>query len=59
MARLAWKDEFNLNVDYIDNAHQKLVSVLNKTISLIEEQDYAKTMHACMESIKFLKTYTV
>ena len=20
MARLAWKDEFNLNVDYIDNA---------------------------------------
>ena len=59
MARLVWKDEFNINVDYIDNAHQKLVGVLNKAISLIEEQDYAKTKHACIESIKFLKTYTV
>ena len=59
MAQLLWKDEFNLNIDYIDNAHQKLVSVLNKTISLIEEQDYQKTKHACIESIKFLKTYTL
>ena len=59
MAQLIWKDEFNINVDYIDNAHQKLVRVLNKTISLIEEQDFAKTKHACVESIKFLKTYTV
>lgn len=59
MARLIWKDEFNLNVDYIDKAHQKLVSVLNKAIALIEEQDYAKTKLACMESVKFLKTYTV
>lgn len=59
IASLIWKKEFNLNVDYIDNAHQKLVSVLNKTIALIEEQDYSKTKHACKESIKFLKTYTV
>ncbi len=59
MERLLWKDEFNLNIDYIDNAHQKLVSVLNKTISLIEEQDYATTKHACIESVKFLKAYTI
>ena len=59
MERLLWKDEFNLNIDYIDNAHQKLVSVLNKTISLIEEQDYATTKHACIESVKFLKSYTI
>ena len=59
MAKISWKDEYNLNVDYVDAAHKKLVSVLNKTISLLEEQDYAKTRHACIESIKFLKSYTV
>lgn len=59
MAQITWKDEFNLNVDYIDNAHKKLVGVLNKTISLIEEKDYLKTKHACIESIKFLRTYTI
>lgn len=54
-----WKDEFNIGVDYIDRAHRKLFSVLLKMVQLLEDDVYEKNKYACMESIKFLKNYTI
>lgn len=53
-----WKKEYNVGVDYIDNAHKKLFGVLRKTIQLISDEDYEKNKHACIEAIKFLQNYT-
>lgn len=56
---LGWKEEFNVGVDYIDRAHKRLFGVLLKMVQLLEEDIYEKNKHACMESMKFLKNYTI
>lgn len=56
---LGWKDEFNVGVDYIDRAHRRLFSVLLKMAQLLEEDVYEKNKYACIESMKFLKNYTI
>lgn len=57
MAEIKWNDRFNLGVDEIDNAHQKLFSIVNKLIAFTENP--AKQQHACKEGIKYFKSYTM
>lgn len=57
MNEVKWNDSFNIGVDIIDKAHEKLFSIVGKLITLNEETD--KQRHACQEGIKFLKNYTI
>lgn len=52
-----WNDRFNIGVDIIDKAHQRLFSIVNKLILLNE--DTAKQQHACWEGIKYFRNYTM
>lgn len=54
---ITWRDEFNIGVDIVDKAHQRLFSIVRKFLLLVEEEQ--KSQHACAEGIKFLKSYTV
>ena len=44
MNEVKWNDRFNLGVDTIDKAHQRLFSIIGKLIALNE--DTAKQQHA-------------
>ncbi len=57
MSEIKWNDRFNLGVDEIDKAHQKLFSIVNKLIAFTENP--AKQQHACKEGIKYFKSYTI
>ena len=59
MPGVEWKDEYNVGCDYVDQAHRKLFSILQKTELLCKDEDYEKNRFACIESIKFLKNYTM
>lgn len=58
MLEREWKKEYNVGCDYIDNAHYKLFKILWKVIDLLSNREYEKHRHACLESIKFLYSYT-
>ncbi|MCI8327701.1 MAG: bacteriohemerythrin, partial [Lachnospiraceae bacterium] len=58
MKAIPWNDRFNLGVDVIDKAHQKLFSIVGKLVSFNNE-DELKQQHACKEGIKYLKSYTL
>lgn len=57
MNEIKWNDRFNIGVQSIDQAHQRLFAIANKLISLNE--DAAKQQHACREGLKYLKSYTL
>ena len=50
-----WDERFNIGVDNIDKAHQKLFSIVRKLIYLNQEEK--KGQWACAEGIKFFKYY--
>ena len=57
MAEIKWNDRYNLGVEEIDKAHQKLFAIVNKLISFTENPN--KQQHACREGIKYFKSYTL
>lgn len=57
MKEVKWSNRFNIGVDVIDKAHQKLFSIVGKLIALNEDE--TKQQHACCEGIKYLKSYTI
>lgn len=57
MDGIAWEDRYKVGVDIIDNAHQKLFSLVHRLLVLSEDQ--ANHRFACEEGIKFLKSYTL
>ncbi len=54
---IKWNDRFNIGVEVVDKAHQKLFSIVGKLIVLNEEEK--KQQHACREGIKYFKNYTL
>lgn len=52
-----WNDQFNIGVEIIDRAHQRLFSIVTKLITLNE--DTTKQQHACREGIKYFRNYTL
>lgn len=57
MNEIKWHDRFNIGVDSIDKAHQRLFSIVGKLINLNEDTE--KQQHACREGIKYFKNYTI
>ena len=56
LSQIKWNDRYNTNVGVIDEAHQKLFSIVSKLIALNEDE--AKQQQACREGIKYFKNYT-
>ncbi len=56
MNELIWNDQFNIGVEVIDNAHQKLFSIVRRIMRLVDE--HKNSQLACAEGIKFFKNYT-
>lgn len=57
MNEIKWNDRFNIGVDSIDKAHQKLFLIVRKIAAL--NGDKEKQEHVCKETIKYFKSYTV
>lgn len=53
---MVWQESFNIGVDSIDREHQKLFSIMGKMVALNEDE--AKQRHACIETIKYFKSYS-
>lgn len=56
---LVWKEEFNVGVDYIDEAHKKLFSIIRRVLRMTREGDYATNKHSCLGAVKFFESYAV
>lgn len=54
---IEWLPDYEIGVDYIDNAHQELFRITRR-LSLLS-RDPAKHKWVAEEGIKFLKTYAV
>lgn len=54
---LVWNERFNIGVENIDSAHQKLFSIVRKLMNLIEDEEKARW--GCAEGIKYFKSYAV
>lgn len=52
-----WNERFNIGVDVIDNAHQKLFSIVRKILNFSEDEK--NSQWACTEGIKFFKSYAI
>lgn len=50
-----WDDDFNIGVEIIDNAHQKLFSIVHRSMKLAKENKNQQL--ACAEGVKFFKNY--
>ncbi len=55
---IVWTDEYNVGNEIIDVAHKKLFSILRQ-ILVDESLDSTKVEATCVETIKYLKKYTV
>lgn len=51
-----WRDEFNIGVDVVDKAHQRLFAIVWRLLKLNKEN---KDRWACAEGIKYFKSYAV
>lgn len=57
VSEIVWNDRFNVGVECIDKAHQRLFSIVGKLLSL--NQDTEKQQYACREGVKYFKSYTM
>lgn len=57
MNEVKWNDRFNIGVESIDKAHQKLFQIVRKVAAL--NNDAEKQEYACRETIKYFKSYTI
>ncbi len=55
--QFAWKDEFNIGVDFIDKEHQQLFKIINKLYALREADTDRQWL--CQEAIKFFKGHAL
>lgn len=52
-----WNDRFNIGVEEVDRAHQRLFSIVGKIVRLNENETQRKWV--CQEGIKFFKAYAI
>lgn len=57
MKEVPWNDRFNIGVESIDKAHQKLFQIVNKVTAL--NGDLEKQEYVCRETIKYFKGYAL
>lgn len=56
---LQWKEEFNVGVDYIDEAHKKLFAIIRRVLRMTCGSDYVTNKHTCLAAIKFFESYAI
>lgn len=56
---LVWKAEFNVGVDYIDEAHEKLFNTVRRVMRMTQKDDFINNKQTCIGVIKFLESYAV
>lgn len=56
--KLVWQERYNTGVDFIDEEHKKIFSIVNRLIASVEKPG-GKTQWACQEGIKYFKGYAV
>lgn len=54
---IEWNERYNIGVEEIDRAHQRLFKIVNKLI--VFNEDEKKSRWACMEGIKYFKSYAI
>ena len=54
-----WCDDYNIGVDVIDDAHQKLFRIVSRIICNFNVRDFDRNKTTCIEAIKYLKNYSV
>lgn len=54
-----WNERYNIGVEQIDRAHQKLFSIIHRLMLLNENEaeNETKRQHSCVEGIKYLNYY--
>ena len=57
MQQIQWRDQFNIGVESIDQAHRKLFHIVQKIMDLYVERHENK--FACVEGIKYFKAYAL
>lgn len=55
--QLVWQDRFNIGVDFIDQEHKKLFSILNRLLA--NRKKDGKSQWVCQEGIKYFKEHAV
>lgn len=55
----AWKDQYCVGVEVIDNAHMRLFTIVRRLLKNLMLNDYEKNKRTCIEVIKYLKQYTI
>ena len=56
---IVWDESFNIGVEIIDKAHQRLAGIVRKMIDLAQDSKGEKKRWACEEGIKYFKSYTI
>lgn len=57
MKQIEWNDGYKIDVDILDDAHQRLFAIVHKLIRLSENK--RKSKWACTEGVKYFKGYTL
>ena len=57
MHQIQWRDQFNIGVEVIDQAHRRLFAIVQKILDLCEERHEDK--YACVEGIKYFKAFAL
>ncbi len=57
MQQIQWQDRFNIGVEIVDRAHQRLFSIVQKILELYVERH--EDQFACVEGIKYFKAYAI
>lgn len=57
MGKIAWKDSYKIDVDFIDKEHQQLFTRMNKLLELCEREE--KSVWVCREGVKYLRNHTM
>lgn len=55
--QLIWQERFNIGVDFIDDEHKKLFSILNRMFMYRDHE--VKSQWACKEGIKYFKDHAM
>lgn len=54
-----WSEDYKIGNEAIDNEHKQLFRIVNRIINIFMENDFNKNKAACIEAIKYIKSYTI
>lgn len=57
LTEIKWNDRFNIGVSSIDNAHQRLFSIVRRMVDLKDDEKDRRWV--CTEGIKYFKSYAL